>query len=38
MTETIEFMANRFPYVLAYSIPLTILSLAIAALISSLVS
>jgi hypothetical protein len=38
MTWTIEATENRFPYVLAYSIPLTILSLAAVALISSLVS
>jgi VIT1/CCC1 family predicted Fe2+/Mn2+ transporter len=38
MTVPIEVPANRFPHVLVYSTALTILSLAIVAIVSSLVS
>jgi hypothetical protein len=38
MASSVEILTNRFPHVLAYSIALTILSLAIAAIVSSLIS
>ncbi len=38
MALPIEILVNRFPHVLAYSISLTIVSLAIVAIVSSLIS